>query len=140
MHELIRYMYISKSASHNMFCLAVIKSYWITKPIVLFRSVMRDEIFLKNYNCTQPLHKEKKLSQFFMSQFFFGPICCASKKAVKIFSDKGYMFFFYSGFLSQTMTVNRLGGVGREPSLSFFTFFTSSRTLRHLYAVCIWDI
>ena len=43
-------------------------------------------------------------------------------------------FFYYQGFLSQTMTVHGIAGKETETSLFLFTIFTRSRTFRHLFA------
>ena len=41
-------------------------------------------------------------------------------------------FFFYQGFLSQTLTIHRTAGEERGPS--FIPLYHCSRTLRHLFA------
>ena len=51
------------------------------------------------------------------------------------FSTK--LFFFLSGFSSQTLMIHRTTGEGRGPSFLFrSTTFTHSRALRHLSEIC----
>ena len=53
-----------------------------------------------------------------------------------MFWIKANSFFFYQGFLSQTLTIHRTAreGKGRNHLLFHFTTSTCSRTLRHLFA------
>ena len=46
-------------------------------------------------------------------------------------------FFFYKGFLFQTLAIHRTTGKGKGPSLFFFTTSTQSWTFRHLFATLL---
>ena len=49
-------------------------------------------------------------------------------------------FFFYQGFLSQTLTIHGVAGEGRGPSfIPLYHFHPRSRTLRHFFQLCMWD-
>ena len=92
----------------------------------------------KKFNLWRIFYESIFLNSFNSSILSFISICFSDQCFNNCFWKN--FFFFYQGFLSQTLTIHGVAGEGRGPSfIPLYHFHPRSRTLRHFFQLCMWD-